>query len=203
MLNEYFPNTLPQYNTSRSWIDYIKNLQIDVREISEGVTILDVGGSGKPSFDSVSNYFPKGTKIISIDPAYIIDGESAYNIDGYNDWQLSILSSNSDPDLIRKIGVVQSIPLDDRSIDIIWSNIAIPLYIDDDDLEIMWSELFRVIKPGGQIRLFPINQERQDKFIKQMREKNFFVEIFEQEKAPTEELKYGIRIDIPIDGYNQ
>jgi ubiquinone/menaquinone biosynthesis C-methylase UbiE len=100
--------------------------------------ILDVGSGIK--FKDPSNTFP-GAIVYAIDPEFQIK------------YHYSRIPYNSAHH--KRIGVVQEIPYDDNTFDHILSSHAVPQHIYPIDLPKAISEMIRVMKPTGDIRLAP------------------------------------------------
>jgi len=124
--------------TTREWSTYIDILSLTNNDW-EGVRILDVGSGIKTS-----------------DPALVFPGATIYAIDP----EFTFPIKNSDKiqcntaDVVRK-GTVLEMPADSNSFDYVWSSHAIPIRINKDNIPKAISEMIRVLKPRGEIRLAP------------------------------------------------
>lgn len=120
---------------SREWdaYPYIFLLQDKEPSYWQGKQILDVGSGQK--FMDPENVFP-AAKVHAIDPEF-----------------RKRIRSNSAHE--TKVGVVQEIPYDDNKFDLVVSSHAVPQHIFPVDLPRAISEMLRVMKPNGEIRIAP------------------------------------------------
>jgi len=123
--------------TNRGWQSYLYNFRLRDKEAGfwEGKFILDVGSGDKE--DDPSFYFP-GAKICAIDPEFGPDGRVGWN------------TAHE-----KRIGVVREIPYDDDEFDLVLSSHSVPQHIFPAEMPRAISEMLRVMKPGGEIRLMP------------------------------------------------
>ncbi len=121
--------------TQREWGSYLYAFDLDKRDKKswEGKVILDVGGGDKIEDPEIA--FP-GAKVCVIDPE--IGGKIKFQ------------SAHE-----KRKGVVQEIPYDDNKFDLVLSSHAVPQHIFPVYFPRAISEMIRVMKPGGEIRLTP------------------------------------------------
>jgi ubiquinone/menaquinone biosynthesis C-methylase UbiE len=98
-----------------------------------GKTILDVGSGLKMHNPEIA--FP-GAKVCAVDPQV---GARVYSQTAHE---------------VRK-GVAQEIPYDDNKFDLVISSHAVPQHVSRPDFLRAISEMIRVMKPGGEIRMTP------------------------------------------------
>ncbi len=200
--SEFLPKEPFDANTGRTWYNYEMVLRLhDIpQEEWKNKVILDVGASYKPSFDKKSDFYFPGAKVIALDPSFIIDGEGAYPIDKYDKYQKKNMSEDFDPDVERKIGVVQEMPIEDHSIDYIFSLMAVPLHLTSNHRGRMWAEMLRVLKPGGEIRIAPFANKGQNTFyIEIIKRFGFEVDAFRVEHGKQPLPKDVVKVKVPED----
>jgi SAM-dependent methyltransferase len=125
--------------TTRDWSGYpFMFLLPREEEFWRGKTILDVGSGNK--WGDPETVFP-GAKIYAVDPE-LGDGNGT----GRVVWNTA--------QVLRR-GIVQEIPSDENMFDFVLSSHAVPQHIFPADMGIAISEMIRVMKPTGEIRLEP------------------------------------------------
>lgn len=197
VLRDFMPERPFAANTGRRWKLY--DICLKLREITnwDGKVILDVGSSYKPSFDDkVAQRFP-GAKVIAVDPTFIINGKGAYPIEQYDQYQLKNMSVDYDPDTERRIGVVQELPVEDHSVDEVWSLVAVPVHLPVDHQGRMWAEMLRVLKPGGEVRLAPTGSKIDHFFAQLLRQYGYEVEEYTLDHGDKFIPNRGIVVRIP------
>lgn len=194
---EFFPPHPFEANTGRTWKQYISLLRLAEIPSWKDKIIVDLGSSYKPSFGgSVADTFP-GAKVIAVDPTFIINGKGAYPIETYNEFQLKDMSQDYDNDVERVIGVAQNLPIVDHSVDFVFSLVAVPVHLPLDHEGRMWSEILRVLRPGGQARIAPFAGKQSNYFAKLLRQYGYEVTQYEL----PEEAKFngGVVVSVPVD----
>jgi ubiquinone/menaquinone biosynthesis C-methylase UbiE len=125
--------------TDRDWdsYPYIFNFKDIPKEYWKGKNILDVGSGIK--WRDPDHTFP-GATIFAIDPEF---ANGSYS-------RITINTAHN-----QRLGVVQEIPYDDNTFDHVVSSHAMPQHVYPIDHDKATSEMIRVMKPGGDIRLAP------------------------------------------------
>ena len=142
--------------TSRSWQDEAALLHISSNEFWEGKRILSLG-SGKKSDDPDKVF--EGGIVTAYDPLFFTGLEATYssfpNIVKKN---LAIKPSENTAHRLVK-GVGQQLPFADGSFDLVTSCFAVPMDVPEEEKVTALGEAVRVCKPGGEVRLYPVNVE--------------------------------------------
>lgn len=100
-----------------------------------GKIILDIG-SGTKEMDKPQDAFP-GARAFAVDPEF--GGEiKANNAHG------------------RIKGVVEALPFSDNLFDLVLSYYSFPMYFNASEIPPIICEMLRVIKPTGDVRLYPV-----------------------------------------------
>jgi len=135
--------------TTRDWNTYPFIFKLDTfdSENWEGKVILDIGSGNK--WGDPEATFP-GAKMHAIDPEFEerIKWNTAHE---------------------KRQGVVQEIPYNENKFDLVLSSHAVPQHILPVDMPRAISEMIRVMKPGGEIRLAPCVRGRGDISLKMER----------------------------------
>lgn len=131
--------------TNRSFEAYLRDLHL-VEQDLDGKMILDIGAGGR-GFAKGAGKEGVDASIVSLDPHYA-------NMGVYE----SIIMKESNPqvDSLTVAGKGESLPFADNSFDLIIANYSMPLYTQSKlQIKEYFEELKRVVKPGGEIRIFP------------------------------------------------
>lgn len=195
--SEFMPEKPFSANTGRRWKLYELCLKLGELKDWDGKTIVDVGSSYKPSYDKkVTELFP-GAKVIAVDPSFIINGKGAYRLEEYDQYQLRNMSQDYDPDTERRIGVVQELPIEDHSVDQVWSLMAVPLHLPLNHQGRMWAEMLRVLKPGGEVRLAPYAGRQDTFFAKLLQHYGYQVEMYTLDHGDKHLPQNGVILKVP------
>ncbi len=131
--------------TNRSFESYLRGLQLVEQDLA-GKMILDIGAGGR-GFAKGAEEEVINASIVSLDPHYA-------NMGVYE----SIIMRDSTPqvDSLTVAGKGESLPFADNSFDLIVANYSMPFYTQSKlQVKEYFEELKRVVKPGGEIRIFP------------------------------------------------
>ena len=157
-------------HTARSFAYYRKIFyrnQTSERVLNElrNKTVLDIGCGYTPySNDSMFRAcHDAGIDFYGIDP--LIGTEISF---GFKERALAMATGGSGlftrdaPGLARALpATAQDLPFDDASVDDILSSYLLFVWIEDEDtLAAIFEEFYRVLKPGGTVRLFPLGDWR-------------------------------------------
>lgn len=109
---------------------------LDTVEYKQGITVLDIGfGTGFP-LTELAMRLGDTSVVYGIDPWKDATERAKEKIEGYGITNIKIIE-----------GVAESIPLADRSVDLITSNNGIN---NVSDIDKVLEECYRILKPGGQ-----------------------------------------------------
>jgi SAM-dependent methyltransferase len=198
--SRFLPEKPPGASTGRPWELYIRCLKLNLNANYDGTVIIDVGSGYKESTEKkVADCFP-GAHVIAVDPNYIIQGKGAYQKEQYNKLQLRNMATDTDPDLERRIGVVQELPAEDHSIDQVWSMVAVPFHLSVEHEGRMWAEILRVLKPGGEAHLSPYagdDGEVDAFFAKLLRQFGYNVELYRLTEEDGVLAESGVILTVP------
>jgi len=108
-------------------------------QLKEGETVLDLGSGGGIDVLLASRFVGESGKVYGLD---------------MTDEMLALANNNKQKMGATNVeflkGYIESIPLPDESVDVVLSNCVINL---TEDKKVALSEAFRVIKPGGRLRI--------------------------------------------------
>jgi len=145
--------------TARGAKEHFEDLGLKLDDL-RGKKILDIGSG----LNQLANELkPLGIDIISLDPFYGLSREEREAIykSGYEDGPEKLKelldqleSENSSSSLVA--GRSEALPFDDESFDLIISHYGSPFYAEDGEkVEKFFSEQSRVLKSGGEARVYP------------------------------------------------
>jgi arsenite methyltransferase len=110
---------------------------LSMAELKRGETILDLGsGAGFDALLAVKSIGPEG-RVIGIDMTPEMIEKARKNATNHNA-----------PNAEFRLGEIEHLPVGDDTIDVVLSNCVINL---SPDKEVVYKEIFRVLKPGGRI----------------------------------------------------
>ena len=108
-------------------------------QLKEGETVLDLGSGGGIDVLLASRFVGESGKVYGLD---------------MTDEMLALANRNKQKMGVTNVeflkGYIEAIPLPDESVDVVLSNCVINL---TEDKKVALSEAFRVIKPGGRLRI--------------------------------------------------
>ncbi|MDP2934639.1 MAG: class I SAM-dependent methyltransferase, partial [bacterium] len=148
------------YMSDRSVFDYMDKLEVSEEELDDpDALIIDLGSGTKQNLSREAREFGLKSKIISIDPRLGLDAKE--------DLELPLSSKRdrkqgrANPEPYTLAGLGQALPIKNESVHRIFALYSVPYYLENqDEIEDNLSEMIRVLKPGGVIRIFPIMQNQ-------------------------------------------
>ena len=140
--------------SERHWDDYASKLDLVEKDLQKWHVILDLGSGCFQEFaDDIEKLGFKDVKVLSIDPTLGIKSPSGA-------MRRTIARPNT------AIAFAEELPLLDDSVDVIFALFSIPFYsMNDRDELLAAKEMIRVLKPGGEIRIFPYNYSKRPLFL--------------------------------------
>ncbi len=115
---------------------------LDIRESQLIEPILDIGAGMKNRFaNSLRSRKHKNT--FAVNPQLVLDDRRKK------------LRRNKAP---ITAALAQALPFRDESFNTIISLYAVPMHLRNDDVEVVFSEIYRLLKPGGQAYLCPLTK---------------------------------------------
>jgi ubiquinone/menaquinone biosynthesis C-methylase UbiE len=141
--------------TDRNWEEYAQFLDLTKEDLQKWQVIVDLGSgiSQGLSYD-LDKMGYKDKTVISIDPILGLLENPSNNL---SQEDLINLRSNAQPNTVA--GLAQELPLKDESADAILALFSVPRYLDkSDDINNFLDQVVRVLKPGGEARIYPISK---------------------------------------------
>lgn len=148
---EPFGNNSIDRATNSGWSDRSFDHYLDMLEITEwgilGSLVLDLGSGKSELFAREAQR--KGINVVAVNPklgeekARKISSEEIKEDDSYERKAIAALA--------------QALPFRDNCFDSVVSVVAVPSYVDPNDLPTVFKEILRVLKPGGKAFLSPLS----------------------------------------------
>lgn len=147
---EPFGNNSIDRATNSGWSDRSFDQYLDMLEITErdlGSLVLDLGSGKSELFAREAQR--KGINVVAVNPklgeekARKISSEEIKEDDSYERKAVAALA--------------QALPFRDNCFDSVVSVVAVPSYVDPNDLPTVFKEILRVLKPGGKAFLSPLS----------------------------------------------
>ena len=142
-------------STWRNFEQISSELDLSEKDIKEKL-ILDLGSGGAGFAEGVKKQQELSSRVVSLDPNYNLETLTEENRDLMRDAVKEI----SEQKLQAVAGLSESLPFKDEVFDLIISNHAVPWHISGDTKKVIKSieEIVRVLKPGGEARLHPVEE---------------------------------------------
>lgn len=148
------------YMSDRSVFDYVNKLEVTEKELDDpDALIIDLGSGTMQNLAKDVRELGLKSKIISIDPRLGLDMKEDLELplSSRNDRRFG--RKNPEPLTIAALG--QELPIKNESVHNIFALYSVPYYLENQgEIEDNLSEMIRVLKPGGAIRIFPIMQNQ-------------------------------------------
>lgn len=162
-----------------SWDDYSNLLKIDENDLKKWPVIVDLGSSEGQALSRDVKKLGLENKVISLDPTLGFSKGERGKI-------ATVRRQNARSDTIAAFA--EELPLKSESVDAVFALFSVPYYSmnERDDL-LSISEMIRVLKPGGEIRIFPYNYSNHPYVLEHLR------------VQPKDEIKYEF-IEKPVSG---
>lgn len=142
--------------TERNLDDYMQYLDVTVGEINRWGKIVEIGSGTEQDFAKEIREKGYCSKVISIDPRLALS-ESTDLSGMFPKEAEARLRGRKNPEPNTIAALAQNLPIASGSIDAILASRSVPLYISSQkDMDSVLSEMYRVIKDGGEIRIYPV-----------------------------------------------
>lgn len=142
--------------TDRDFETYVSNLQLHDGILESAQTIMDLGAGFRQEFArGLRAYNPKA-RVISIDPRLGLSEERDLS-DLFPEEHADRLNGRRNPQPLTIAALADALPIANSTIDLIVAQHSIPQYIHSTaELARCFGEILRILRPGGQARLWPI-----------------------------------------------
>ena|SRR3989344_2342030 len=144
--------------TNRGLEEYSRDLDLNQKTL-EGKKILDVG-SGTRKFAKEVKESGINAEVISLDPVYLsqeLQEEKMRHEGGPINKLKEFIRATDIPDVKEKTvaGVGEKMPFKDETFDLILADNSLPAYGNKEQIDEFFTEAFRVLKKGGELRFTP------------------------------------------------
>lgn len=145
-------STKPRYEylpTGRGLEDYLKNLRLTKEDLEKKV-ILDIGAGARKFAKDIEDE-KIDAEVYSLDPYYAFQDKSLEKV----------INKNKSPGVQKKTVAAAGdrLPFRNETFDLVLSDFALPFYsASRRELKDFFSEVRRVVKPGGEIRIYPLKR---------------------------------------------
>ena len=151
--------------TGRGLADYVELLEITEDELDDPDSlILDLGSGMEQNFAKDIRELNLRSKVVSLDPKLGLDENEDLesSVTPYKDSDREArIRGRKNPEPKTLAGLSTSLPFQDRTFTRIYAVYSAPYYLrHPEDIKNTLKEMIRVIKPGGVIRAFPIEEEQ-------------------------------------------
>ncbi|MEK7134714.1 MAG: class I SAM-dependent methyltransferase [Patescibacteria group bacterium] len=143
-------------STWRNFEQISSELELSNEDIKEKL-ILDLGIGGAGFAEGIKKHQELSFRVVSLDPNYNLKTLTEENGDLMKD----AIKEIKEQKLEAVAGLSESLPFKDEAFDLVISNHAVPWHIAEDTEKVVRSivEIIRVLKPGGEARLHPVEEK--------------------------------------------
>ncbi len=149
----------------RGLADYMDMLKLTEKDFDDpDLLILDLGSGEEQNFAKDIHKYNLRSKIISLDPKLgLSDEEDLSPISKASDKVLRRMRGRKNPESGTVAGLSNELPFLDNVFSRIYAVYSAPYYLrHPEEIGQSLKEMIRVVKPGGQIKAFPIEPEQLD-----------------------------------------
>lgn len=148
------------YMSDRGIFDYMNKLGVTEKELDDpDALIIDLGSGTMQNLAKDVRELGLRSKIISIDPRLGLNADEDLNLPLSSKEDRELGRKNPEPLTLAAFG--QALPIKNESVHNIFALYSVPYYLENQgEIEDNLSEMIRVLKPGGAIRIFPIMQNQ-------------------------------------------
>jgi len=142
--------------TERDLSNYMEYLDVTIGEIVRWGKILEIGSGTEQNFAKEIRERGYGNKVISIDPRLALP--ELIDLGGmFPEEHEARLRGRKNPEVNTIAALAQNLPIESGSVDAILASRSVPLYISSqEDMDSVLTEMCRVLKVGGEIRIYPV-----------------------------------------------
>lgn len=143
-------------STWRSYEQILSELNLTEGDIKDKF-ILDLGSGGAGFAEGVKQNEELLSRVVSVDPNYNLATLSVENANLMNEAVKNITEQKLD----AVAGLAENLPFKNETFDLVISNHAVPWHFAENTEKISKSikEIMRVLKPGGEARLYPVETQ--------------------------------------------
>ncbi len=144
--------------SSRGMSEYMNLLELTEEELNnENSLLLDLGAGIQQNFAKEARELGLKSKIISVDPRLgLEEGEDLSSIKQPDKEKRIQGRKNAESNTIAALS--DALPFKNESFNHVYAVFSIPYYLESsEEIEKSLSEIIRVLKPGGDAKLFPVS----------------------------------------------
>ncbi|MCL5733526.1 MAG: class I SAM-dependent methyltransferase [Patescibacteria group bacterium] len=176
--------------TDRSLASYREYLGLPIEDL-KGKLVLDIGSGHSGRF--IREADKEGINVVAFNPEL----KSGLAIEGLNKRELpGVLDKGKIGKINAVAGIVQEMPFKDNSFDAEVALFSVPHYMPKykSEYKLMFNEILRTLKPGGQAFIFPMNEPGNNFFSKKIF-KDFLKELSSRAIIDTKSVEEYLNLD--------
>ncbi len=144
--------------TERNLSQYCEKLDFNPKDLKRWHTIVDLGSGTSQNFAREVHSIDDSVNIISIDPRLSLD-ENRDLIAFFDEEKDERIHGRKASDPMTLSAIAQNLPLQNNSVGAVLALHSVPQYTkSQNDIELSISEIIRVLRAGGEARIYPISK---------------------------------------------